>query len=1088
MTESDVAEAPRESTPDAEEVRAERRPRRRPSPEGVITWGLLGASVVFILLQLQPGLIAANTTAAGGDMGAHVWGPDYMRHHLLVHGRVTGWAPSWYDGFPAYTFYFPLPSFVIVVLSFVMPYVIAFKVVSVVGLLTLPLAAYAFGRLADLRFPSPVVLGLATVPFLFDRGFTIYGGNIASTLAGEFSFSIALSFALVFLGVVARGLRTGRHRALAGALLAVTGLSHILPTIFALLGAGVILLLHRGTRRLWYVAGAVATGGMLAAFWALPAIVRGTDYANNMGFGKEVKYLDNLFPPNLTWLLALAGVGVMASFYRRLRPGIALAIVGATYAGLFRWLPEGQRLWNARFLPFWYLCLYLLAGLALAETGMALARVEWTSVGRRWRRNPGVADHGVPSEVSIAAVITWLVIGLPVAVAAIPLVIDRAFTVFGGHPSSGLGGHFGYAISLVLALCFLVALFRGLRNRRRPAAAAVWLAAAGAFHLMPVIAALLVAPVFFFGRLRGSKAPKGTPDGEPGAGSLRPQIGYLLVAVSGGLAVVSATYLPVLLGRADGSKAAATFARAGLVPSDLYWLAALAAAGAIFAILHNRPVGMAIVGVGAVVAVGARLSAVDSLVGARLLPYWCAALAALAALAVWEAGLAVGYLIPGRTSPVRVGAMAVPITMGLATWMLVGLSLGVLPAPLEAALNTGTKQATNDDPAWAKWNYEGYERKSAYPEYRSLMATMSSVGRTYGCGRAHWEYEENINRFGTPLALMLLPYWTHGCIDSMEGLYFESSATTPYHFMTAAELSKAPSDPQRGLPYPTLDVAAGVRHLQLLGTRYYMAFSPEALAQARANADLTEVATSDRWHVFQVAKSDLVTPLTATPAVVTGVTKGERPWLDLAVNWYRDPTRLNAPLAAAGPKSWPRVALHGRSPAPTKSNGVSQPSPIGTGFQVDPVPDLPVVPATVSHIRVGDDRISFDVDRPGSPVLVKASYFPNWQAAGADGPWRVTPNLMVVVPRSRHVSLHYGWTPVDLEGWALTLAGLVLLVVFARRPPVAVWKQWSRRSSASDPEHPEATPTADSPTEATPGEPSEAEAGDEKPAEVPTSG
>jgi hypothetical protein len=86
----------------------------------------------------------------------------------------------------------------------------------------------------------------------------------------------------------------------------------------------------------------------------------------------------------------------------------------------------------------------------------------------------------------------------------------------------------------------------------------------------------------------------------------------------------------------------------------------------------------------------------------------------------------------------------------------------------------------------------------------------------------------------------------------------------------------------------------------------------------------------------------------------------------------------------------------------------------------------------VSHIKTGDDRISFDVDRPGSPVLVKTSYFPNWQASGAKGPWRVAPNQMVVVPTSRHVSLHYGYTGADRSGYALTLLGIVALIALIR--------------------------------------------------------
>ena len=111
------------------------------------------------------------------------------------------------------------------------------------------------------------------------------------------------------------------------------------------------------------------------------------------------------------------------------------------------------------------------------------------------------------------------------------------------------------------------------------------------------------------------------------------------------------------------------------------------------------------------------------------------------------------------------------------------------------------------------------------------------------------------------MALMLLPYWTDGCIGSMEGLYFESSATVPYHFMTAAELSKAPSNPQRDLPYTGLDVAKGVQHLQMLGARYYLAFSPEATAQADANPDLTLVGVTGAWRAYEVRGSEIVSPL-----------------------------------------------------------------------------------------------------------------------------------------------------------------------------------------------------------------------------------
>ena len=40
-----------------------------------------------------------------------------------------------------------------------------------------------------------------------------------------------------------------------------------------------------------------------------------------------------------------------------------------------------------------------------------------------------------------------------------------------------------------------------------------------------------------------------------------------------------------------------------------------------------------------------------------------------------------------------------------------------------------------------------------------------------------WQPSSSIGQYGTPLALMILPYWTNGRISSMEGLYYESAGT-----------------------------------------------------------------------------------------------------------------------------------------------------------------------------------------------------------------------------------------------------------------------------------------------------------------------
>ena len=85
------------------------------------------------------------------------------------------------------------------------------------------------------------------------------------------------------------------------------------------------------------------------------------------------------------------------------------------------------------------------------------------------------------------------------------------------------------------------------------------------------------------------------------------------------------------------------------------------------------------------------------------------------------------------------------------------------------------------------------------------------------------------------------------------------------------------------------------------------ALASETPAQANVSPDRTAGATSGRWTVFEVRGSDLVSPLAFQPAVVTGPVKGEVPWLNMSVDWYKNYSPQNVFLAASGPKEWERV-------------------------------------------------------------------------------------------------------------------------------------------------------------------------------------
>ena len=766
-----------------------------PTPQGADRYLPLAADLVVVvgviavvLWQMHLPLLLSDTTTTGGDTGAHFMMPSVLKG-LLSHGHLTGWDPSWYDGYPIYTFYFVLPDLLTAVASYLIPYDVAFKLVTVLGSVTLPLAAWGMGKLFRLRPPVPAALAAFTLPFLFENSFTIYGGNLFSTMAGEYAFSLSLSLSLVFLGLFARGLRTGRHRGLAAVTLALCIAAHIIPAGFALCGAALLTLFellpgrlrpHDGgggsrwgspgrpvepllepSRALWWGASTAGLGVLLSGWWLVP-FAADQAYSTSMGYQNVTTYMGLFFPGGDTWALLLAAVAVVVALVRRSRFGLFTAIMGGGFA-LALVVDPLSSLYNVRLLPLWFLCVYLMAGWLVGVTLASAARA-W----RRWRAS-GWARAAATSG-------TGWVPGRP--------------RVPGWRPAAVAG---------------------------------------------PLVALLLVVVV--------------------------------------------------------------------VVPP---------------------------------------------------------------------------FVLPAADLPVTLGA----------------------------------NQVTN----WAAYNYSGYEAKPGYPEYQGIMATMDKVGRTHGCGRAMWEYNANQDRFGTPEALMLLPYFTGGCIDSEEGLLFESSTTTPFHFLDQAELSVGPSEPMSGIPYGGLDVALGVEHLQMLGVRYYLASSPQTQAEALADPSLTLVAhtgpyvenysgseLTTTWDVFLVHDAPMVAALSNQPAVVTGVSPRQSSWLPMATAWYADPTRWDVPLAAGGPASWERVTADQQPKA------------------------VPVPHTTVSDVHSGTDTISFHVSRTGTPVVVRTSYFPNWHASGAQGPWRITPNLMVVVPTSHQVTLSYGSSPADLVGLAASVAGVATL-------------------------------------------------------------
>ncbi len=117
----------------------------------LVVYGML---IGFFSRRWPLDLLFSLTTTSGGDTGAHHYPAQYLIQELLPNWRLTGWAPGWYAGMPMLTFYFPFPFLVIALLDYILPYTVAFKLGTVLGVF--PAAAHGLRHGSVVAHPQAV--------------------------------------------------------------------------------------------------------------------------------------------------------------------------------------------------------------------------------------------------------------------------------------------------------------------------------------------------------------------------------------------------------------------------------------------------------------------------------------------------------------------------------------------------------------------------------------------------------------------------------------------------------------------------------------------------------------------------------------------------------------------------------------------------------------------------------------------------------------------------------------------------------------------------------------------------------------------
>jgi hypothetical protein len=336
---------------------------------------------------------------------------------------------------------------------------------------------------------------------------------------------------------------------------------------------------------------------------------------------------------------------------------------------------------------------------------------------------------------------------------------------------------------------------------------------------------------------------------------------------------------------------------------------------------------------------------------------------------------------------------------------------------------------------WIKWNYSGYEGKEGWPTYSRVNDFLAELQTP---GRVMVEHSDKLDKFGTPRAFEIIPYWTPS--DTMEGTLMEAAFTAPYHFINQAELSVQPSNAIVGVDYPGRDTQRGLTHLQLMNIPYLLTVSPEVTAEVDADPRTDKLATFDEISIFRISgTTGYVEVARYEPLKVS-----TDDWRSTIVPWYKEEAALDVPII------WDRGEPELDQFESVAPADVTNPpaEPVNTEGQI-------------VMEQLENERLTFETTAIGVPHLIKISYFPNWKVEGAEGPFIVSPSFMMVIPQQREVTLTYGRTLSNIVGQVLgglALAVLVAVMVLDLRSRRRVERavEWSAGVSADVPVEPPA--------------------------------
>ena len=299
-------------------------------------------------------------------------------------------------------------------------------------------------------------------------------------------------------------------------------------------------------------------------------------------------------------------------------------------------------------------------------------------------------------------------------------------------------------------------------------------------------------------------------------------------------------------------------------------------------------------------------------------------------------------------------------------------------------------------PHWLNWNFSGYESKNNWSDITTLYEGLDTLEP----GRIMWEPNSDLNKYGTPMVLMTIPMFTDH--QSVEGLYFDSSITTPFHFLTVSGLAERPSNPVGGLTYINGEFDKGFRLMEELGVDYFIAYTASIKDKANGSENFNFLFSNEVFNVYSIntKKVELVEDnlhVFESPDFYDRLKNAvlregsEQSFFESAYKSFKD--ELNHKIIENYDES---LAVRSESNA-----------------------DL-----LISDLNIQNELITFKTNKPNQLHLIKVSYFPNWKIKNGYGPFRISPSFMAVVPKDEFVEIRFESSNVEK---ALNLLSILTL-------------------------------------------------------------